>query len=302
MHCQTTLLESMPWSAASWRSSTAPGVVRPLSDQFEPSCFIPFTTGVNALCGDEFDSTGMLVTSMPAFLAPAASASVERSASGESLVLMNGPCRSLFCFARYLNTPWLVRYVCGFFPTVEQSIIDGITGNDTGAHASGVPSTMAPMSGRPVAAPALSLHPVRSSRPVNSAVAVPTMARSSPHAVMIALRVSLGLRCESMKSTSSLRPATPPLAFTNFAPACAPSTMPLNTLGAIGLSTSAMTATLMVDAVTPISEALDAARRDAAVAGSTPAMTTPTTATSATTLRRMFSTVPPGSFWPGGPY
>ncbi len=58
-----------------------------------------------------------------------------------------------------------------------------------------------------------------------------------------------------MKSTVSVRPATPPLAFTYFAPACAPSTTPLNTFGAIELSTSATTAMLMVFAVTPISDA-----------------------------------------------
>ncbi len=127
-------------------------MVRPLSDQLSPSCFICVTTGVNALWGDEFDNAGMPVTSMPAFLAASASESVDRSASGESLLLMNGPFRSpLCCFDRYLKTPWLVRYVCGFFPTVEQSIIDGITGNDVGAHACGVPSTIEPMSGRPVA-------------------------------------------------------------------------------------------------------------------------------------------------------
>ena len=74
-------------------------------------------------------------------------------------------------------------------PTVAQSICDGMTGNETAAQASGVPSTTAPMSGRPVAAPALSLQPVMSSRPLNNAVAVPTIARSCWHAVMIALRV-----------------------------------------------------------------------------------------------------------------
>ena len=62
-----------------------------------------------------------------------------------------------------------------------------------------------------------------------------------------------------MKSTFSVRPATPPLALTNLAPACAPSTMPLNTFGASELSTSAMTAMEMVLAVTPIS--LGALRR-----------------------------------------
>ncbi len=129
---------------------------------------------------------------------------------------------------------------------------------------------------------------------MNSAVAVLTMDRSWPHAVMIALRVSLGLRCESMKSIFSVRPATPPLAFTNFTPACAPSTMPLNAFGASELSTSAMTAMLMVLAVTPISLA-SAAAGVAAPADVTVAneATARLSTTSASSGRRTLGTVPP---------
>src|SRR3954454_10871331 len=110
---------------------------------------------------------------------------------------------------------------------------------------------------------------------------------------MMALRVSLGLRCESMKSIFSVRPATPPLALTNFTPACAPSTIGLNAFGASELSTSAMTATLMVFPVTPTSLASAAARGTPAPAGTTSAATNATPATSTNTERRVFGTVPP---------
>ena len=70
---------------------------------------------------------------------------------------------------------------------------------------------------------------------------------------MIALRVSFGFSFESMKSTCTLRPPIPPLALTYLPQPWTPSTMPLSTPGAIGLSTSATTATLMVLAVTPTS-------------------------------------------------
>ncbi len=96
-----------------------------------------------------------------------------------------------------------------------------------------------------------------------------------------------------MKSIFNVRPATPPLAFTNFTPASAPSTMGLNAFGASELSTSAITAMLIVFAVTPISLAASAARGDPAPAGSTNAATSATPATSTNAVRRTFGTVPP---------
>ena len=56
-----------------------------MSDQFDPSCFILVTMVVNALCWSRFESTGVLVTSIPACCAALMSTSVDRSASGESL-------------------------------------------------------------------------------------------------------------------------------------------------------------------------------------------------------------------------
>ncbi len=47
--------------------------------------------------------------------------------------------------------------------------------------------------------------------------AVPTIARSSLHAEIVALRASSALSRESMKSMTSFRSAIPPLLFTNFA-------------------------------------------------------------------------------------
>ncbi len=64
-----------------------------------------------------------------------------------------------------------------------------------------------------------------------------------------------------MKSTTSLRPATPPppaLLLRYFAAPFTPSTAPLNSPGANGLSTSAITAMWISVAVTPISVALGA--------------------------------------------
>ena len=109
------------------------------------------------------------------------------------------------------------------------------------------------MSGMPVAFPAESLQLVMSAGVDRSSVPVPTSAKSSEHALMRALRVSFGFSFESMKSTLTLRPPIPPLAFTYLPHPWTPLTMPSSTFGAIGLSTSATTATLMVLAVTPTS-------------------------------------------------
>ena len=82
---------------------------------------------------------------------------------------------------------------------------------------------------------------------------VPTIAKSSWHALTTALRASSALRRESMKSTWTLRPASLPWPFWYFAKACTPLTIPWNRPGRAGLSTSAITAILIVSAVTPIS-------------------------------------------------
>ena len=88
----------------------------------------------------------------------------------------------------------------------------------TGAHVSGMPvDDRRDRSGRPVACPLMSLQLIASSMFVRNSASVPTSAKSCWQAVMIALRGSLGLRCESMKSTCTLRPPMPPLALMYFA-------------------------------------------------------------------------------------
>ena len=72
------------------------------------------------------------------------------------------------------------------------------------------------------------------------------------------LRASLALSFESMKSTTTLRPAIPPppaLLLRYLAPAFTPSTMPWNRPGTNGLSTSASTAMWISVALTPTSVA-----------------------------------------------
>src|SRR4029450_10954527 len=70
---------------------------------------------------------------------------------------------------------------------------------------------------------------------------------------MTALRASSALRCESMKSTCTLRPASLPWPFWYLANACTPLTTAWDAPGRTGVSTSAITAIRIVSAVTPIS-------------------------------------------------
>ena len=65
--------------------------------------------------------------------------------------------------------------------------------------------------------------------------------------------VALGLSWESQKSTTTLRPASPPLALRPAAHALTAFTESLNSPGTSGLLTSAMMPTLMVVAVSPMS-------------------------------------------------
>ena len=80
----------------------------------------------------------------------------------------------------------------------------------TGEHDWVVSSAVPGMSGMPIAFPALSLHATMSSTLFRNSASPPTMAKSSAHALMMALRVSLGLNLESMKSMTTFRPAIPP--------------------------------------------------------------------------------------------
>src|SRR5277367_5299804 len=70
---------------------------------------------------------------------------------------------------------------------------------------------------------------------------------------MTQLVVALGLSWPSQKSTTTLRPASPPLALRPAAHAWTAVTESLNSPGTRGLLTSAMMPTLMVVAVSPTS-------------------------------------------------
>src|SRR3954454_3506596 len=113
-----------------------------------------------------------------------------RTTEAESLARTNEPCRSPNFFTRYLESPLFDRYVCGELERVLQSTEFGTIGKAFGAHASAELVTSAATSGMPVALPAESLQLTSSSTVCSSNAPVPTSARSSPQALMIALRAS----------------------------------------------------------------------------------------------------------------
>ena len=137
----------------------------------------------------------------------------------------------------------------------------------TGEHWCAISITRAATSGSPVAAPCWSWHSTMSSTLLRKSTSVPTMAKSSEHAWMIAVRASSGLKWESMTSTTSLRPAKPPFAFTCFANASTATGDAWKIPGRNGFSSSAITAIRISESVMPISVASGcglAARRSGA--------------------------------------
>ncbi len=112
------------------------------------------------------------------------------------------------------------------------------------------------MSGMPIAWPAWFTQPSMSSTRFRKMAEVPTRAKSCEHALMTALTDSSWLSFESMKSTTTLRPASPPWALVYFAQPFTPSTEPWNRPGDSGVSTSATTAMRIVVGVTPTSLAV----------------------------------------------
>ena len=115
------------------------------------------------------------------------------------------------------------------------------------------------MSGIPIGFPAMSLQATMSSTLLTKSASPPTIAKSLAQAVMMALRVSFGLSFESMKSMTSLRPAMPPPLLTTEAHAFMASTDFWNRPGCTGVSTSAITASRISEAVMPTSSALGVA-------------------------------------------
>src|SRR6266545_1601460 len=110
----------------------------------------------------------------------------------------------------------------------------------------------------PVGAPDLSSQATMSSTLLRNSAAVPTMAKSRLHAVITAFRASVLLRWESMKSTTTLRPARHvffglQLLLMYFAKPLTAFGTPTNNPGTAALSTSAMTAIRISLLVTPTS-------------------------------------------------
>src|SRR5438552_387785 len=127
----------------------------------------------------------------------------------------------------------------------------------------------------------------------NNAV-VPTMAKSSWQARINAFRASSALRCESMKSTCTLRPARPPRPLMNFANALTPLTTPWNRPGRTGLSTSAITAMRIVSLLTPTSESCSGWDcRGAATAPDGTSAAVPAASATMSTTQRVRLTGPP---------
>ena len=93
----------------------------------------------------------------------------------------------------------------------------------------------------------------RSATLLRKSASVPTSAKSSLHALMTALRASFALSLESMKSTTTLRPAMPPSWLTVGAHAFTASAPDLKRPGTTGLSTSATTAMRISESVIPTS-------------------------------------------------
>src|SRR5580700_3607289 len=122
----------------------------------------------------------------------------------------------------------------------------------SGSQASGR-NAKAARSGMPMALPAAFLHPSMSDRSSSALAEVPTSAKSFWQALMTQLVVAFGSSLESQKSTTTLRPASPPLELTMFAQALTAFTDFWKIPGATGLSTSAIKPTLMVVAVIPTS-------------------------------------------------
>src|SRR6266567_3010042 len=112
--------------------------------------------------------------------------------------------------------------------------------------------------GMPTALPAAFLHPSMSEMFSSASAEVPTSAKSFWQALMTQLAVALGSSLPSQKSTTTWRPARPPLALTMLAQALTAFTDLWNSPGATDVLTSAIMPTLMVVAVIPTSLALAA--------------------------------------------
>ena len=113
----------------------------------------------------------------------------------------------------------------------------------------------AEMSGMPVAAPGVRRSVFISVTSGLNSELPPTMASAVLQALIWPFLASSGVSLESHVSTLSLRQPMPPLALMYFSKPFIASTLPWNRPGASGEPVSAITWTVMVSAVTPVSVA-----------------------------------------------
>src|ERR1700722_20213298 len=143
-------------------------------------------------------------------------------------------------------------WVCGLAVAVAQIGPRPETRYVSGSQDSGGKSNAARLA-MPMALPAAFLQPSTSERSSSALAEGPTRAKSFAQALITQLVVALGLSWESQKSTTTLRPASPPLALRPAAHALTAFTEFWTSPGTSGLLTSATIPTLMVVAVSPMS-------------------------------------------------
>src|SRR6516165_4460493 len=162
------------------------------------------------------------------------------------------PCRPELCDVKYRASATGTTYVDGFCVAVLQYAPRPAVRYVSGSQASGGKAKAARL-GIPTALPAASLQPSMSLRSSSALAEVPTIAKSFWQAWMTQLAVAFGSSLESQKSTTTLRPASPPLALTSLAHSLTAFTDFWNSPGTSALFTSAIMATWMVLAVSPTS-------------------------------------------------
>src|SRR6516162_7641817 len=162
------------------------------------------------------------------------------------------PCRPELCDVKYRASASGTTYVDGFCVAVLQYAPRPAVRYVYGSQACGGKAKAARLA-MPVASPWAFLQPSMSLRSSSALAEVPTIAKSFWQALMTQLAVALGSSLESQKSTTTLRPASPPLALTSLAHWLTAFTDFWNSPGTSALFTSATMATWIVVAVSPTS-------------------------------------------------
>src|SRR6516165_4316264 len=181
------------------------------------------------------------------------------------------PCRPELFDVKYRASASGTTYVDGFCVAVLQYAPRPAVRYVYGSQACGGKAKAARLA-MPAASPWAFLQPSMSLRSSSALAEVPIIAKSFAQALMTQLAVALGSSLESQKSTTTLRPASPPLALTSLAHSLTAFTDFWNSPGTSALLTSAIMATWMVLAVSPTSlpEAADPAGEAACVGDADP--------------------------------